>query len=185
MRSAMTANKKIILVDADVVSHFISGGEADHIHEIFAGTPMFILDKVHRELQNWPIASAKEKVSDIISRGNIKLMNFPEENDEIRKEYFLIKKLQFKGDGESASLAVARFQKNILASSNLRDIKYYCELHKMDYLTTMDFLCAALKNNFFDLARCDQFINRVLAANGKLPVKKMRDHICREIDFFR
>ncbi len=110
-------------------------------------------------------------------------MEFPEENNDIRIEYTRIKSMLFKGDGESACLAVAKYQRTILASSNLRDIANYCQMHRIDYLTTMDFLCEALKTDLFDIDRCNRFITLILAARGKLPVTKMEDHICRAIDF--
>ncbi len=148
---------RIILVDADVVSHFITAGEAENIHLIFPNNPIHLLDKVHAELQNWKNASVGFIVSDLLKKKRIMLIDFPEDNEEIKKEYFLIKKLHFKGDGESACLVVARYTKNILASSNLSDIKNYCSLHNMDYLTTMDFLCTAMAKGVFTEARCDAF----------------------------
>jgi hypothetical protein len=174
---------RIILADADLVSHFITAGEAESIHLIFPDNPIHMLDKVHAELQNWKNANVGFIVSDLLKKKRIRLMDFPEENEEIKKEYFWIKKMQFKGDGESACLAVARHNKNILASSNLRDIKSYCAMHKIDYLTTMDFLCTALAAGIFDEARCDTFLMNVLNAGGKLPVKKMKEYTCRAIDF--
>ncbi|HQW47267.1 MAG TPA: hypothetical protein PLZ98_09330 [Chitinophagaceae bacterium] len=174
---------RIILTDADVVSHFITAGEAESIHLIFPDNPIHLLDKVHAELQNWKSTNVGFVISDLLRKKRIKLIDFPEENEEIKKEYFWIKKMQFKGDGESACLAVARFNKNILASSNLKDIKNYCAMHKIDYLTTMDFLCAALAKGIFDDKRCDAFLQKVITKGGKLPVKKMADYKCRVIDF--
>ena len=183
MKPSMEKTNRIILVDADVVSHFITAGEAESIHLIFPNNPIHLLDKVHAELQNWKNANVGFIVSDLLKNKRIKLIDFPEDNEEIKKEYFWIKKMQFKGDGESACLAVARYNKNILASSNLRDIKNYCSLHKMDYLTTMDFLCAALATGVFNEARCDAFLTTVMKAGGKLPVKSMKEYGCREIAF--
>ncbi len=74
-----------------------------------------------------------------------------------------------------------RFTNNIVASSNLKDIKQYCGLHNIDYLTTMDFLCEALKNGLFDLQRCNSFISAVTAKGSKLPVSKMEEYTCREL----
>jgi hypothetical protein len=179
----MQSHEKIILADADVVSHFITAGEAENISSIFPKNPIHLLDKVHGELQQWPSAKVRTEISLLLSRKTIRLMDFPEDNEEIKKEYSWIKSMLFKGDGESACLAVARFNKNILASSNLKDIKYYCSMHKIYYLTTMDFLCEALRTGFFDEKRCNTFITAVLAAGGKLPVKKMNDYTCREIGF--
>lgn len=183
MKARMEKIKRIILADADLISHFITAGEADSIHLIFPANPIHLLDKVHAELQNWRSAKVGIVISDLLKKKRLRLIDFPEENEEIRKEYFYIKKVQFKGDGESACLAVARHNKNILASSNLRDIKNYCILHRIDYLTTMDFLCAALATGTFDEARCNAFIKKVLDAGGKLPVKNMQAHTCRAIEF--
>jgi hypothetical protein len=183
MKANMEKTNRIILTDADVVSHFITAGEATSIHLIFPNNPIHLLNKVHAELQNWKSAGVGLIVSDLLKKKHIKLIDFPEDNDEIKKEYFWIKKMQFKGDGESACLAVARYNKNILASSNLRDIKSYCITHKMDYLTTMDFLCAALASGVFTEARCDAFLNTVINAGGKLPVRRMKEYSCRVINF--
>ncbi len=179
----MEKNNRIILADADVISHFITADEASSVHLIFPDNPIHILDKVHAELQNWKNKKVGFIVSELLSKRHIRLIDFPDDNEEIKKEYFWIKKMQFKGDGESACLAVARYYKNILASSNLKDIKNYCTMHKIDYLTTMDFLCHALNTGVFDEARCDAFLQKVITAGGKLPVKKMKDYSCRTIDF--
>jgi hypothetical protein len=173
-------SKKIILIDADVVSHFIYASELLNIAKIFPRNKIKILDKVYAELERWP--SKKKEVNNLVEFQILEVINFPDD-PEISKEYFHLKKILFKGDGESACLAVARFSENIVSSSNLRDIKPYCELHGVLYLTTMDFLCRALRDNVFDLKRCNDFISNVLAKKGRLPVKKMSEHTCRTIDF--
>jgi hypothetical protein len=181
----MTSSNRVILIDADVVSHFVTGNEADALHQIFPENPIYMLDKVHAELQRWASPRMLSVVSALLSKRKIHLMDFPEEDEIIKKEYTWIKSMMFKGDGESACLAVAKYQKNILASSNLKDIKSYCVTHKIDYLTTMDFLCEALRTGLFDEVRCNRFVSLVLTANSKLPVKKMSDYTCRAIDFLK
>ncbi|HWJ26497.1 MAG TPA: hypothetical protein VNS32_08130 [Flavisolibacter sp.] len=176
-----TSEQRIILIDADVVSHFITAGEAFVIDQIFPNNPIHILDKVHAELQKWPSANVRSDISLLLSKKVIRLIDFPENDEVIKKEYLWIKSMMFKGDGESACLAVARYNKRILASSNLKDIKDYCGRHKIDYLTTMDFLCHALKTGFFSEERCNKFITAVLNGKSKLPVKSMKEYQCREI----
>ena len=171
---------KIILIDADVVSHFIYAGEIISISSIFKNK-IYILDKVYNELKRFP--KRKIEVDNLLNFKLLTLMDFPEGNIEIKKEYAHIKKLMLKGDGESACMAVAKYNKNILASSNLKDTKSYCKMHKIDYLTTMDFLCVAYKKKMFDLNRCNAFISKVLVAGNKLPIEKFEDFDCREIIF--
>jgi hypothetical protein len=171
---------KIILIDADVVSHFIKAGEIYSINTIF-DYEIRVLDKVYNELkdnQSW-----KTQVDNLVNQGTLVIEPFPESNYEIKKEYFHIKKIMLKGEGESACLAYVRYTNNIIASSNLKDIKQYCNLHKIEYLTTMDFLCQALSNGVYDVARCNLFITEVIKKRGKLPVIKMEDYTCRVLDF--
>lgn len=171
---------KIILIDADVVSHFIKAGEIYSINTIF-DYEIRVLDKVYNELKDnltW-----KTQVDNLVIQGTLIIEPFPETNNEIKKEYFHIKKMMLKGEGESACLAYVRYTNNIIASSNLKDIKHYCDLHKLEYLTTMDFLCHALRRGVFDEARCNLFIADVLKKRGKLPVTRIQDYTCRTLYF--
>ncbi|ADR23134.1 hypothetical protein MATR_30170 [Marivirga tractuosa] len=169
-------SKKIILIDADVVSHFITGGAITLLPTIFKNK-IKILDKVYDELSKF--RNKKAEVDNLLRFKLIEKIDFPEENHEIRKEYMHIKKVMFKGDGEAACLAVVRKTKDILASSNLRDIASYCKMHELDYLTTMDFLCEAKTKNIMSETDCDNFIKRVKDAGSKLPVNSMKDYNCK------
>lgn len=182
----MQPAKRIILIDADVVSHFITGGEAESIHTIFPACAIHMLDTVQAELQKWPRAAhLLAQVSIMLSKKRVRLMEFPDDNEDIRLEYFRMV-AAFKGRGESACLAVARFNQHIVASSNLKDIQHYCTTHQIEYLTTMDFLCEALQSGLWDEARCDAFIAAVLAAKSKLPVGGMSEWKgCRDVGFAR
>lgn len=169
---------KLILVDADVVSHFICAGEILFLSKIFP-LPVKLLDKVYAELSRWP--SRKQEVDNLINFRLLEVMPFPEDNAEIVKEFFYIQNVLDKGVGESACMAVARYTKNVLASSNLKDIKRYCDMHKIIYLTTMDFLCHALATGLFDESRCNAFIQAVRSKGQKLPVDKMSAYTCRDL----
>lgn len=175
----MAKSERIILIDADVVSHFITGGAIMHLPSIFPNK-IKVLDKVYAELERFP--GKKKQVDNLINFKLIDLMTFPEENFEIKKEYLHIKKIMFKGDGEAACLAVVKHSKDILASSNLKDIASYCKMYSIDYLTTMDFLCEAIKKGVLTEQECNNFIQKVKAAKSKLPVNSMKEYQCREIE---
>lgn len=176
----MAKTSKVILIDADVVSHFLSAGEIFSIGQIFP-YPIKVLNKVYAELERFP--KKKREVDNLLNLNILTLMPFPEDNEVIKKEYFYLKKTLFKGDGESACLAVARHTKNILASSNLKDIRHYCNMHGVEYITTMDFLCYALLTGKWDESRCDTFITRVLNIGSKLPVKSMSEYTCKDLSW--
>jgi hypothetical protein len=170
-------NSRIILIDADVLSHFISGGQLPLLPKIFP-FPIKILDKVYAELKRMP--GRKREVDNLLVFKFVELISFPEDNPQVKREYHYLKKM-FKGDGESACLAMVRYSRDILASSNLKDTAAYCQLHQLDYLTTMDFLCKAVENGQLLEQDCDNFIRQVLEAGSKLPVKSWSEFVCRKI----
>jgi len=77
--------------------------------------------------------------------------------------------------GESAAMAYCKYRKEVLASSNLKDIVEYCEENRITYFTTMDFLCQAITSEVMTEEQCDEFIATVKAKGSKLPVTKIRD----------
>lgn len=167
---------KDILIDSDVVSHFITGGQILILHKIFPNK-ILILDKVYDELLKFN--SKKSEVENLLNFGIVTKITFPTTNQAVLKEYLHIKKMMFKGDGESACLAYVKHTNDIIGSSNLKDVKSYCAMHSIELLTTMDFLCEALRKGVLSEANCDDFISRVLAAGSKLPVKKMSEYSCQ------
>jgi len=52
-------------------------------------------------------------------------------------------------------------------------------MHSIEYLTTMDFLCEALKTGVMSEADCNSFISRVKAAGSKLPVSEISEYTCK------
>lgn len=167
---------KDILIDSDVISHFITGGQVLILHKIFPNK-ILILDKVYDELLKFN--SKKTEVENLLIFGIVTKIPFPNTNQAVFREYLHIKKMMFKGDGESACLAYVKHTNDIIGSSNLRDVKSYCAMHSIELLTTMDFLCEALSKGVLSETNCDDFISRVLAAGSKLPVTKMSEYSCK------
>lgn len=166
-----TKTDKLILLDTDVISHFISGGQFALLTSIFINKKV-LLDIVVNEL----VASKKFKtyVENAISRGFIKEINFHGDKLVTIEYARLIKTF---GKGESACMAYCRFNNDILASSNLKDITRYCEDYGIVYLTTMDFLAEALKAKQLTEKECDDFIRNVKATGSKLPVNSINEYI--------
>lgn len=90
-----------------------------------------------------------------------------EPNFEAKKEYALLTKTL--GRGESACMVYCRFNHNVLASSNLKDIREYCRDNKITYLTTIDFLYYAIQKQIISIEEADSFISKVKQNDSKLP----------------
>ena len=121
----------MILVDCDVLSHFIKGDQIMLLPTIFK-EPMKIIEQVEAELRRYS-SKAIEVEHFFKSFPNIQI-SFPHANMKITKEYLRL--TEKMGKGESACLAVAKYTKDIVASSNITDIQNYCQEHHIQYLTT-------------------------------------------------
>lgn len=159
-----------ILLDADVVIHFVKAGYQMQLPAIFPDR-LIMLDKVRNELVKRKSEALGIEI--FLNWCKIPVEEMPKDR-EILKEYALLRKL--RGEGESACMAVARFKNNYIASSNLKDIEQYCTLHSIVYYTTMDVLEAAIANLVMSEADCDKFITEVLSKNSKLPCTSMANY---------
>ena len=110
----------------------------------------------------------------MIRSGFIKEINF-QGNKQVIMEYARL--IKTFGKGESACMAYCKFNKDILASSNLKDISIYCEENEITYLTTMDFLAEALNKKQLTEQECNDFIRNVKAVGSKLPVNSIADYL--------
>ena len=152
-----------ILLDCDVVIHFLKGGKILELPAIFPGR-FVMLDKVHQELMKRN--SNVLAIGVFLASAKVPLIPMPNQPD-IVKEYFVLKKTM--DDGESACLAVAKFRKEYVASSNISQIATYCKTYGIVYYTTMDLLLEATVKKIMTDAECDAFIQEVISKGSRLP----------------
>jgi predicted nucleic acid-binding protein len=162
--------KKIIL-DADVIIHFSKGGQLGILPQIFPNK-IYVPDVVYLE------SLSQEYKNQVNNLFNYKWVNSLEIKAELNvlREYKRLVNLKF-GKGESACLAYCRFHHDVIGSSNLKDIRLYCEENNIDYLTTMDFLAEAYRTGKLDEAACDFFIYNVKLKGSKLPCNSIAEYL--------
>ena len=78
-------------------------------------------------------------------------------------------------------MAYCRFTHNVIGSSNLRDIRAYCEEKQITYLTTIDFLWYAWKKGMLTTEEVNTFINEVKQKGSKLPDVEIEKYVCETI----
>lgn len=176
--------QKIILLDCDVISHFIASNALEDLSQILYPHQCVVLETVYSEVAARPMRLAF--LDSVIKAGRIKRMPFPEDID-INKEYAKIKsRNHLIGDGERACMAVALFKQNVIASSNFRDVAPYCEKNNIQYIGTLDILSYAVTVNIYDEAKCDSFIQTALKynrANFPKGVTAMRYYTPKDLSF--
>lgn len=162
-------NKKIIL-DADVIIHFVKGGAIGTLPNIFSNQ-VYVPDVVYQE------SLSREYRVEIDNLFNFHLVEELEIRSDLKvfAEYNQLKK-RF-GKGESACMAYCRYHDDVVGSSNLKDIRNYCEENGIIYLTTMDFLAEAYRSGQMDEATCDEFIYNVKLKGSKLPFDTIAEYL--------
>lgn len=153
-----------ILLDADVVIHFGKGSQIFLLPKIFPDNEKLILDKVLSELEVLP--STRQFAANIINFKIARKIDFGVDQ-QVKIEYArLIRKFD---KGESACMAYCKFHNNILASSNIKDVKIYCQVNNIKLLSTMDLLLEAYNSGLLSEAECDFFIYNAKTKGSILP----------------
>ncbi len=80
------------------------------------------------------------------------------------------------GDGESACLAFARFRKNYISSSNLRDVSEYCKLHSIRNIPTMKLLEIAEIKGIMNVEEINTFLEQCFTKGQRLPSRTWEDY---------
>ena len=170
----MGQKKTKIVLDADVIIHFIKAECFSILPDIFPEYEYLILDVVYNEIaQHVQTKSFIDKYIHYIPK--IKQEVFAPAGKSIR-EFFLLQ--QTLGKGESACMIYCKDNSDVLGSSNLRDIKEYCSQNDITYLTTLDFLYYAYCRKKLSAKECNDFMQKVNTLGSKLPIIDITQYIC-------
>lgn len=174
------AKNKVIFVDADVISHFIATNRIDTLTTILTPHAVYVVDYVYKEATWHPTdPQRKEKVDAWMASCKVQLIDFPYRNDNIKKEFFRLKKESpILGEGERACMSMARFGHEVVASSNFRDVADYCDSFGIEYIGTLDILTIALNKGIYTQEDCNKFITdaSVLTRPGFLSETSLTTH---------
>jgi predicted nucleic acid-binding protein len=163
--------KTKIIIDADVLIHFYKAEHLSILHKIFPAYEYVVLSIILDE-------EITGKTLNAIHRHISLLKTIKEEkwnpSGEILREYALL--LNKYGKGESACMAYCKYNHDIIASSNLKDIKDYCNTNNITYITTLDFLYEAFNKFLLTEDQCNAFIIKVIEKGSILPNIKITDY---------
>ncbi len=172
----MASKLPSILLDADVVIHFFKAERVTLLNELFEGR-LKILDIVLSELQSNP--TIKNNIDMILMFSKIETLTFS--NPKMLFEYSKLAN-KIDGKGERATLVYCKFNQDIIASSNTKDITPFCKDNGIAFLTTLDILCIAVKKGNITDYDANQMINLILSKGSYLCCKKVKDHFKNHFD---
>lgn len=170
----MEHKKTKIVLDADVIIHFMEADCFSLLPDIFPEYEYLILDVVYSEV------SKNSKTKNYIDNylrfvPKLKKESFAPKGESMKEYFFLQRTL---GKGESACMIYCKDNQDVLGSSNLKDIKEYCSQNNITYLTTLDFLYYAYCRKKMTKQECTEFMQAVNDAGSKLPITDITQYTC-------
>jgi predicted nucleic acid-binding protein len=167
----MKMKKTKIIIDADIIIHFYKAGYFSILHKIFPAYEYIVLSIIlDEEITGKTLQSIRNH---ILLLGKIKIEKWNPTGEILHEFALLLKKY---GKGESACMAYCKYNHDIVASSNLKDIKDYCDENEIVYITTMDFLYEAFRTGILTEAECNGFIADVIRKGSILPDIKIEKY---------
>ena len=80
---------KIILLDSDVISHFLVSGRLPRLKDILAPNLLFLVDDVYNEVILHPSDPDRQsKIDEWVTSCKIYRIRFPYANEKVRLEYY-------------------------------------------------------------------------------------------------
>ena len=170
----MKLRKTKIVLDADVIIHFMEADRFSMLPEIFPEYEYLILDVVYHEIaKNSQTKNFIDKYLHFFSK--LRVETFVPKGESM-KEYFLLQRTL--GKGESACMVYCKDNRDVLGSSNLKDIQRYCSENRIINLTTLDFLYYAYCRGKMTEQECLVFMRDVNNEGSKLPVVDITRNTC-------
>lgn len=119
----------------------------------------------------------KEEVDEWLSKSKAEKIDFPRQSMILTEYYRLKHEHKRYGDGECACMAMAKYGKETIASSNFRDVADYCDANGIEYIGVLDILQIALNKGIWDVEKCNQFIHDAVIINqARFPVDSIEDY---------
>lgn len=166
--------KKVkIVLDTDVVLHFMKGDRLSLLLDIFASECEYVmLSTTYDEIRN---KDQRNQIDNhICLMKNLTKIEF-NPTGEMRRTYAMLTS-RF-GRGESACMAYCQYEHHVIGSNNTRDIREYCNNNGISYLTTADFLYYAIRRGMMTEAEAAQMIADARAKGSNVPDFNYKTHI--------
>ena len=175
----MSIQKTKIVLDADVIIHFYKGGKLAILPRILPDFRFMVLDVVKRELPMLVLAGLEQ----LIKRDKTVVEEQFGRTPGERREFARLTSVSglMLGKGESACMVYCLYHNDVLGSSNLRDVRHYCDTHGITYLTTVDLLYYAIRQGLMTKTEASDFVEQVVASGSKLPKVDFDTYICDKI----
>ncbi|MDE5932372.1 MAG: hypothetical protein K2H40_07825 [Lachnospiraceae bacterium] len=171
---------KDIFIDTDCISAFLWVGNESLLAQLYPGRvvmPKPVYDELDRPNLTW----MKTRVDRMISAGTLTVVELSAGTEEFALYYRMTENPEeghrIIGEGEAASLALAKSKNGIVASNNFKDILSYINEYSLEYTTTGDILVDAYDQGIIDEKQGNAIWTNMLRKRRKLGAASFSDYL--------
>lgn len=180
MMKAKKAMTEQIFFDTDCISSLLWTKQENLILQLFPNRIIFPQD-VWDEMSNPCIPHFLQRLSKMRSLKVISVMPILVKTEEFEIFHELAvapaSGRKLIGRGEAAAIALAKVNKGVLASNNLKDISCYLELYNLKNITTSDILVLAMGEGLITETEGNIIWSDLIRRRQKMPVSTFSDYI--------
>lgn len=170
---------KVVFFDTDCISSFLWTKTENLLVHCF-GSDMIIPRQVYNEISKVPHLLSKVDV--MISNGNLTVEDIFVNSEEYElylklTTYNSSSLMPLIGKGEAAAIALSKKNSAILASNNLRDVKYFVELYGLKHFATHDIMHKVVSDGIISIGQADSIWIQMVAKRRKLPYPTFTDYL--------
>lgn len=169
-----------LFFDTDCLCAFLWVGNESLLPQLYPGQ-VVIPQPVYTELCMPRIPHLKARVDGLLTQNKISIQNIDISSEEYKTYYQLtehpVNGHSIIGNGEAASIALAKQYEGIVASNNLRDVAAYISEFHLEHKTTGDILIDAHVKGLITENDGNNIWSRMLAKRRRLGALSFTDYL--------
>jgi len=170
---------KIIFFDTDCISSFLWTKTEKLLVHCF-GNHMIIPRQVYDEISK--VSHLKSQIDNMVNDGILLVEDITvgSEENKIYIDLTDVTKssvLPLIGKGEAAAIVLSKKYKGVLASNNLKDVKYYVDLYNIDHITTADIIHQVVSDGVLTITEADTIWGQMIIKKRKLPFNSYSSYL--------
>lgn len=170
----------LLFCDTDCLSAFLWVRNESLLPQLYPGK-VIIPRPVYTELCRPNTPQLKNRIDVLLAQNLVSIQDIPIDSEEYSTYYQLTesptKEHVVIGNGEAASISLAKKYGGIVASNNLRDIKSYISEFGLKHTTTSDILVDAYKRGLITEKEGNTIWANMLAKRRRLGAASFTDYL--------
>lgn len=173
-----------VFFDTDCICSFLWVQEQNLIHLLYPDAKIYIVKEVYNEIYNPRVRLntvrtefQKMESNNLITVLPSRLVNTPEYLEYLELTTNGIDGGRAIGKGEASTIIEAKKQSGIVASNNLRDVKYYTDYYNLQLITASDIIKEAFNKRLITIADAENIWQNMIQKRRQMPTNTFQEYL--------